>query len=152
MATARKVMEKDGYHRTLCFLYKGEIVTAMQDLEFHDQETKILTFERIADLVESTRSDGVLIIGEVWTAVQTETEKQLQTILFPARDRLDRTEGLTVYAVTRDGRHAELYSVVERGPNGEAHCGEPAVADFGGSANAILPIKRRWADMEKRGI
>ncbi|MGW0912849.1 hypothetical protein ACWD1Z_14045 [Streptomyces sp. NPDC002784] len=152
MAMARTVMERDGFHGTFALLYRGQQQVAVQALEFHDQQQKILTFERLADLVESTRADGIVIIGESWIANQTAKEKELNTVFFPARDRLDRMECLTVYAVTRDGRHAELVSMVERGENGETRCAEPMDVSFEAGMNTMVPIKLRWADMQKRGL
>lgn len=152
METARRVMNKDGYHDTLCFLYRGNEVAAMRKLQFNNQQEKMLSFEHVAELVESTRSDGVLVIGEMWVAVQTEKEKELGTVFFPARDRLDRMEALSVYAVTRDGRQAEQLCMVERGPNGEAQCEEPGPVEFNVLTNTALPIKRKWENMERRGL
>ncbi|MET9223549.1 hypothetical protein ABZX65_32970 [Streptomyces sp. NPDC003300] len=152
MAMARIMMEKDGYHKMIAFLYKGDRGVATRGLQFDDQNTKMLAFEGLADLVESRRADGIVIISESWLAVQTEREKELKTIFFPARDRLDRTEGLTVYAATRDGRQAELLSMIERGPNGEASCGEPVEATFPVGTNTLTPIRRKWDDMERRGL
>lgn len=152
MKMARTVMERDGYHGTFALLYSGQRQVAVQALEFRDQQEKMLTFERLADLVESTRADGIVIIGESWIANRTEKEKELNTIFFPARDRLDRMECLTVYAVTRDGRHAELVSMVERGENGEARCADPMDVSFEAGMNTMVPIKLRWAEMQKRGL
>lgn len=151
MKMARTMMERDGYHHTIAFLYIGERGVATRGMQFEDQNTKMLAFESLADLVESTRADGIVIISESWFATQTEKEKELDTFFFPARDRLDRTEGLTVHAETRDGRQMELVSMVERGPNGEAICGEPADLTVIG-ANNIAPIRRKWDDMQKRGL
>lgn len=151
MAIARTMAEKDGHHGTFAFLYDGERVVATQEMEFDNQDTKMLSFEGLADLVESTRADGVVIIGEIWLAMPTE-KKELKSIFFPARDRLDRMEGLTVYSSTRDGRQAELLSMIERGPSGEARCGEPVEIDFPTGVNTLAPIRRRWADMQKRGL
>ncbi|WP_413800929.1 hypothetical protein [Streptomyces iranensis] len=152
MAMARTMMEKDGHHATIAFLYNGERGVATRGLQFDDQNAKMLAFERLADLVESTRADGIVIISESWLAAPTERERQLKTIFFPARDRLDRAEGLTVYAATRDGRQVELLSMIERGPNGEASCGEPVEVTLPAGANTFTPIRRKWDDMEKRGI
>ncbi|MGW1529273.1 hypothetical protein [Streptomyces sp. NPDC001588] len=152
MAMARTVMEKDGFHGTFALLYSGERQVAVRALQFGDQESKILAFEGLADLVESVRADGILIIGESWIATLTEKEKEVNSIFFPARDRLDRMECLTVYAVTRDGRHSELVSMVERGANGETRCAEPVDATFEAGMNTMVPIKLRWADMQKRGL
>ncbi|MET9909991.1 hypothetical protein ABZZ74_24840 [Streptomyces sp. NPDC006476] len=152
MAIARTLTEKDGHHGMFAFLYNGERVVATQELRFNDQDTKMLSFEGIADLVESTRADGIVIISESWLAIPTEKEKELKTIFFPARDRLDRMEGISVYAATRDGRQAELLSMIERGPNGEASCGEPIDVTIPTGANTLTPIRRKWDDMEKRGL
>lgn len=152
MAMARTMMEKDGHHSTIAFLYNQDRGVATRGLQFDGQNTKMLAFEGLADLVESTRADGIVIISESWLAVPTEREKELKTIFFPARDRLDRTEGLTVYAATRDGRQVELLSMIERGPNGEASCGEPVEVTFPAGANTLTPIRRKWDDMEKRGL
>ncbi|MFF7530771.1 hypothetical protein ACFZB2_16980 [Streptomyces bobili] len=152
MAIARKIMEKDGAHGTFAFCFKGESLLTAQAMQFDNQRAKILSFERLADLVESTRADGVLVIGEMWTALQTDLEKELGTVLFPARDRLDRMEALSVYAVTRDGRQAETVCFVERGPNGEAHCGETTGIESGGAMNTMIPIRKKWKEMESRGL
>ncbi|MCX4415353.1 hypothetical protein OOK43_18970 [[Kitasatospora] papulosa] len=151
MVIARKVMSRDGFHATFAMCFKGDAVVHIQPMSFDDQRTKMLTFERLANLVESLRADGVLIIGEMWTSEQTVKEKELGTVLLPARDRLDREEALAVYAITRDGKHADLTSPVERTPEGEVVCGEPF--SFGSViSNTLIPIQRKWKEMESRGI
>lgn len=152
MAIARRVMEKDGAHGTFAFCFKEGSLLTIQAMQFDSQRTKILSFERLADLVESTRADGVLIIGEMWTGLQTELEKKLGTVLLPARDRLDRMEALSVYALTRDGRHTDLMCFVERGPNGETYCGEPMEVDYAGAMNTMIPVRKKWKEMESRGL
>ncbi|WP_143671769.1 hypothetical protein [Streptomyces caniscabiei] len=151
MRVARQVMEKDGYHGTFAFLFAGESVLQIQAMEFDSQRTKQLSFERLARLVDSSRADGVLIIGEMWTGVQTELEKKLNTVLIPARDRVDKTESLAVYAVTRDGRRTEQVCAVTRGQHGETHCSEPVQSDLG-IMNTMIPIFRAWKEMELRGL
>lgn len=152
MAIARKVIQRDGFHATMALCFKGDSVVRVQGMQFPDQQTKILSFERLADLVESLRADGVLIVGETWIGFQTEAEKKLGTVLIPARDRLDKKEALTVYAITRDGRHADHVCFVERTPSGETICGDPVEFDTAGAANSLVPIKRKWKEMEDRGL
>ncbi|MER5210295.1 hypothetical protein ABT063_06860 [Streptomyces sp. NPDC002838] len=151
MKIARQVMEKDGYHGTFAFLLAGESVLHIQAMGFDSQRTKRLSFERLARLAESSRADGVLVIGEMWTGVQTELEKKLNTVLIPARDRVDKTEALAVYAVTRDGRRSEQVCTVTRGPNGETNCSDPVESDPG-MMNTMIPIFRTWKEMELRGL
>ncbi|WP_437077386.1 hypothetical protein [Streptomyces sp. enrichment culture] len=151
MKIARKVMEKDGHHGTFAFLFAGESALNAIAMNFDSQRTKRLSFEHLAQLVESSRADGLLIIGEMWVGVQTELEKKLNTVLIPARDRVDKTEALSVYAVTRDGRRVEQVCMVERGPNGETRCGDPIESDPG-VMNTMIPIFRKWKEMENRGL
>ncbi|MFE7160558.1 hypothetical protein [Streptomyces sp. NPDC057636] len=151
MKVARLVMEKDGYHEMFAFLLAGESTLTVTAMRFDSQRTKLLSFERLAHLVESLRADGLLIIGEMWTGVQTELEKKMNTVLIPARDRVDRMEALSVYAVTRDGRRLEQMCMVERGVNGETHCGDPVESDPG-IMNTMIPIFKKWKEMELRGL
>ncbi|MGW3057641.1 hypothetical protein ACWC98_17210 [Streptomyces goshikiensis] len=152
MEVARRLMQRDGFHATMAVCYKGDAVVRIQGMQFPDQATKLLSFERLANLIESLRADGVLIIGEMWTSVQTEAEKRLGTVLLPARDRLDKREALTVYAITRDGRHADLVCFVERTPSGDVICGDPFALDVETGANTVIPIRRKWKEMEARGL
>ncbi|MEU6524864.1 hypothetical protein ABZ892_19060 [Streptomyces sp. NPDC046924] len=151
MDIARRIMEKDGAHGTFAFLFAGRSLLSIQAMQFDSQRTKRLSFERLAQRVESMRADGVLVIGEMWMGVQTDLEKKLNTILIPARDRLDKTEALSVYAITRDERQAERLCFVERGPNGETHCSDDVEVDYG-PMNTMIPIRRKWKEMESRGI
>jgi hypothetical protein len=151
MKIARKVMEKDGFHGTFAFLFAGESILHIQAMRFDSQNTKRLSFERLASLVESSRADGLIIIGEMWMGVQTELEKKMNTVLIPARDRVDKTEALSVYAVTRDGRRTEQICLVTRGTNGETNCSDPIESDPG-VMNTMLPIFRKWKEMEARGL
>ncbi|MFE4922633.1 hypothetical protein [Streptomyces sp. NPDC056661] len=151
MKVARQVMEKDGNHGTFAFLFAGESLLKIQAMEFDSQRTKRLAFEGLARLVESSRADGLLVIGEMWMGVQTELEKKLNTVLIPARDQVDKKEGLSVYAVTRDGRQTKQVCVVERGTDGETICGDPMESD-GGIMNTMIPIFRRWKEMELRDL
>lgn len=151
MDVARRIMEKDGNHGTFAFLFSGDGLLQIQAMVFSGHREKMLSFEGLARLVESTRADGVLLIGEMWVGSQTNLERKMNTVFIPPRDRLDRTEALSVYAITRDGRQAEQICLVERGSNGEAHCSEPIETESG-LINTMIPIRRRWKDMEDRGI
>ncbi|MFD9049836.1 hypothetical protein [Streptomyces zaomyceticus] len=151
MSVARRVMEKDGVHGTFAFCLRGDEVTSMRLMQFENQGAKHLAFESLADEVESSRADGVLIIGEMWMAVQTEAEKRMGTFILPAREGPDRREGLSVYAVTRDGRYANQVCFVERTPDGKPRCGEPFEVGDADGMNTFLPIKERWKRMEERG-
>lgn len=151
MRIARQVMEKDGHHGTFAFLFAGESVLNIVAMNYDSQRTKRLSFESLAHLVESSRADGLLMIGEMWVGVQTELEKKLGTVLIPARDRVDKAEALSIYAVTRDGRQVNQVCMVERGPNGEARCSDPIEYDPG-VMNTVIPILSKWKEMENRGL
>jgi hypothetical protein len=147
MQAARVMMERDGHHGTFAFLYRGDRLVQLAALEFYNQGSKILAFERLASAVRALKVDGLVVIAEVWWAVQTEREKELGTVLFPARDRLDRNEALAVYAATRDGRFASQVAVVTREADGRTVCAEPA-EDVDFAANTLAPIVRMWKEME----
>ncbi|WP_209441437.1 hypothetical protein, partial [Amycolatopsis vancoresmycina] len=122
-------MEKDGQHATFTFLYRGDALLHMGGLIFDSQSSKILAFEKLASEMKAANADGILVIAESWFALPTERERELETIFFPARDRLDRKEALTVYAATRDGRTAGMISMVMRDDAGRAICAEPVEMD-----------------------
>ncbi|GAA1963942.1 hypothetical protein [Kitasatospora viridis] len=147
MASARLLMEKDGQHATFTFLYRGDALLHMGGLIFDSQSSKILAFEKLASEMKAANADGILVIAESWFALPTERERELETIFFPARDRLDRKEALTVYAATRDGRTAGMISMVMRDDAGRAICAEPVEMDDP-VANTLAPILRMWAEMD----
>ncbi|MEV7776816.1 hypothetical protein [Kitasatospora sp. NPDC088351] len=147
MANAQRLMEMDGEHGTFVFLYRGDALIKMGGLIFYNQNSKILAFEKLASQVKAMNADGVLVIAESWFALPTKREEELGTVFFPARDRLDRMEALTVYAATRNGKTAGQISLVTRDASGRAICAEPADMDDA-VVNTLAPILRIWAEMD----
>lgn len=143
MANARLLMEKDGFHETFAFLYRGDKIVQLGTLVFDSQGTKILSFEKLANQAKAMKADGIVVTSESWFAKPTGKEQELGTLFFPARDRLDRLEALTVYAATRDGRRAGQMSMVTRDPNGQTTCSDPQDVEYA-VAHTLAPVLRMW--------
>lgn len=82
MANARLLMEKDGFHETFAFLYRGDKIVQLGTLVFDSHGTKILSFEKLANQVKAMKADGIVVTSESWFAKPTGKEEELGT-LFP---------------------------------------------------------------------
>lgn len=112
----KRILEVDGYHRTLAWLYHdcGQVTTMILDPE--DQQDKVVRVRRLAQEVQRLGADAVLYTSEAWFALPVD-DNDPRAPLRPA-ERDDRLEMLATYLIRRDGDHAAWFTPFGRDSNG----------------------------------
>lgn len=151
MESARIVLQKDKWHMPVMWSYRDGKIVDMISPNFADQNGKYLMFHRLADRVESMRSDGIVLVIEAWWALGHELDEQGQ--LIPPRDRKDRKEVLHVAAATRDGERLSLLTPFSRSKSGKILFEETITGSDEelGTLGPFIPIFERWKQMDERG-
>lgn len=151
MKSACMVLRKDKCHMPMMWAYRDGKIVDMISPNFADQNGKYLMFHRLADRVESLRSDGIVLVIEAWWALGEELDAQGQ--LIPPRDRKDRKEVLHVASATRDGERLSLLTPFSRTKSGEIIFEETITGsdDELGVLGPFMPIFERWKQMDERG-
>jgi hypothetical protein len=106
---ARMVMLRDGFHKSLTFFLKGHEVIRVISSEFPDRASKYVLTRDLARLARIDGADGVLMIGEAWTAHGDGIPKSGF-----AADAKNRGEALTMSAGNSQGELFMLSAAVER--------------------------------------
>ncbi|OPH82386.1 hypothetical protein [Nitrobacter vulgaris] len=136
--TARKMVEKDGYHLTLVFLLRGVKMVQVIHPEFSDHGAKYLIMRDIAHEVTRLAADGVILIGEAWRAVADPSKPYMR-----AADAPDRKEVLRAILVRREGDPVELFADFHR--NGDQVTLGATQTIIRGQHFMFAPIYDAWA-------
>jgi hypothetical protein len=134
----RVMLEHDGHHMLVMFVFRGGRPLATIVLEPEDQQDKYVLMEHVAEDILTYDADEVIVSGETWHA-PAPADEALAWIR-PA-DRADRSEGFVTYGVNREGRCLTLATPFDR-VDGKLVLGDIAASDV--YPNALLPIRRAW--------
>jgi hypothetical protein len=139
---AKRLLVTDGYHITLCWLYKGDRIVKMDQIVVQDQVDKYVTYERLGERARQLDIDGVVHVGEVWWVQLRDDENPKTGPIVPARERPDRLEGLQAFGVTRAGERVARFAPFTRDADGKITFG-PTVDDAG-EPMFLLPLTSHW--------
>ena len=73
-ALGKRMLEVDGFHRTFAWLYRDDKQVAMLVLDPEDQQDKVVKIRRLAQEVQRTGADTVLLTTEAWLAPEVDDE------------------------------------------------------------------------------
>jgi hypothetical protein len=136
----RALLQADGGHIMVAFLFRGGQLLATIKLEPDDQQDKYVLMEHLADEVVTRGADEVNVSSEIWMA-DAPNDEALAWVR-PA-DRSDRIEGLATYGVNREGQAFTVVTQFDRA-DGRIVLGEIEEMD-NIYLNALLPIRRAWS-------
>jgi hypothetical protein len=149
---AKGVLQAGGFHISLAYLMKDGIPVRLTTPHIEGQRDKFLMMERIAYDVARLDADGLVTVNESWFAELPEGEEiGIDTV--PARYREDRSEALTVMAVTKEGKFAHYLALFHRDADGNVVFDRDMLPpeNEGTVVNIIEPIARVWGWPDVRG-
>jgi hypothetical protein len=139
---AKRMLSADKELVPVAWIIRDKTVVGFSPLHFPNHDAKRLTMHRLADRLEVMDADGVIVVGEWWSA-EIDAEEYLRTNAPHAEELPNRREAIQVIALMRDGQTADRGLFFEHGPNDEIVFGE-LDADTGGMLNFLEPIRRKW--------
>ncbi|WP_371396349.1 hypothetical protein [Fretibacter rubidus] len=107
---ARAVMKKDGYHLPITLFLSGNDIVQIASPEIPDRASKYLIQREMAKLAYLLKSDGVIMIGEVWRASFEDTPASGY-----AAEAENRSEGITLNGANSSGECHMFEAKIERG-------------------------------------
>lgn len=138
--TARIIMEKDGYHRTIVS-YLTEKGMTFGSLDAENRTDKLLLWRNVAQEVERLRAYAVISIGEVWLA-EYDPEHPNRS----ATDSPNRVEELSLTAISSSGELINWRSRIYRTADNDALLGE--TRELPDCVPCFLePVSRVWQTM-----
>ena len=105
---ARVVMLRDGYHQSMTFLFKGLNMFRLIPTDHPDRASRYILMRDLASLAHIDGADGVMMIGESWTAKLEDAPSGF------AVDAKNRGEALTLRAANSLGEIFGLEAKIER--------------------------------------
>jgi len=135
--TARRMIEVDGYHVTLLFMLKGSKVVQLVRIEFPDHGSKYVIMRDMAHEVDRHSADGVILIGEMWSAKADPSKPYLR-----AADAAERVEILGATLVRKEGSTIELVAKIAREDDRVSLEGTQRIT--GGDHFMFAPIFEVW--------
>jgi hypothetical protein len=147
---AQRMLAVDKGLATVAWLLRGQQTVDIFAMVMPDQNAKRVQMNRLADRVEYANADGVVFICESWYDLPRPATGVENRDSVPSHKRRNRGECICVAGITKDGRSAECITVFYRGRDGEIVFG-PSTMTQSSSVNMLLPVIRRWHQMESRG-
>ncbi|TAU22557.1 hypothetical protein ELI51_19830 [Rhizobium leguminosarum] len=149
-ATARVMFDKDGYHSTIMFFFKGTKLIEFTELRLDEHGQKYLLMRNLAHDVVRRGADTVILLGEIWRSVFDPSDPYRRSV-----DAPDREEGLTGTLVSKSGEPLQIFARIRRDgakcwlePNEEHASGAQFMfAPFYEAWGREIPIA--WMDQEK---
>jgi hypothetical protein len=145
---AKRMLSVDKELAPVAWLLHGEQTVRIFAVPMPDQRSKLVQMNRVADLVEQSNADGVVFISESWFSPAPAEPTGRRKAEPPAAPQ-NRGECISVCAVTRDGKSAEMVTIFTRGKKDEIVF-EPSISVEEGQINNLQPIVRRWQQISAR--
>ncbi len=67
-SNARAVMTKDGFHRPLCILFRGNNLLRIISMDHPDRASRYVLVRELAQIANRIGADAVMLISEAWTS------------------------------------------------------------------------------------
>jgi hypothetical protein len=145
----KRMLSVDKELATVAWLLRGPQTVDIFAMPMPNQSSKSVQMNRLADLVEQVSADGVVFICESWMDTADADLVVGDRDMKAASPPEERGECIWIIAVTKDGRSAESITVFTHGEDGEIVFG-PTMVNLGGLPNMLIPVVRRWQQMESR--
>lgn len=145
---AKRMLSVDKELAPVAWLLRGDQAVQIFAVPMPDQRSKLIQMNRVADVVEQSNADGLVFVSESWLSPMPVDPTGRRKAKPPAEPK-SRGECISVCAVTRDGKSAEMITVFTRGKNDEVIF-EPSISVEDGQINNLRPIVRRWQQISAR--
>lgn len=150
---ARSVTLKDNHHQQMALFTRGNIVVRVADAESPNRALKYVIMRDLAKLSKVLGADGVILIGEVWTATQADIPPSGF-----AADAKNRGEALSLTAANARGELYQYTASIERAKLRRkkiTRLGETRLIE-GDFAFFMIPFQKEWGcfdeEMLKRSL
>lgn len=125
----RGMIEADGDHASIAFLFRDGKQVQMLRLDPEDQQAKYLLIDKLAQAVIGVGADEVVFAFEAWFASHVVDVSDPRHRL-RAGERTDRGEAFSTTGINREGSVFSLHSTIERDGDRITLRDAEAVADF----------------------
>ena len=146
---ARIIMARDGFHRNLTFLMKGLLPIEMVKTDHPDRASRYVLMRDLARLAHIAGADGVMTIGEVWTA----SNENIPASGF-AVDAPKRGEAINLHAATAQGESFVMSAKIERKRPGSKKVMSVSRTeiDEDGFLFMFLPFFEQWGCVDQQAL
>jgi hypothetical protein len=145
---ARRVLKRDGYHRSFTFFVKGSRIIQMIPTDHPDRASRYVLMRDLAKLARIEGADGVFMIAEAWSAAADDVPESGFAV-----DAKNRGECLMMHAANASGETFTITADFHRKrPGGKKiKLVDPAALQRDGLQFATFPFLREWGvlDLEK---
>jgi hypothetical protein len=108
-AMIRRIFERDGYHKSMVFLFRGTQMLRFIPYEIEDRAQKYVIMRALANEAVRYGADATLLVSEAWIA----PADQAGPFQFPA-DMPSRLEALTMVLARREGDLLHYQAMIRR--------------------------------------
>jgi len=147
--SARAMMLRDGFHHSLAFFLKGLAMARIIRTDHPDRASRYVLMRDLARLARIDGADGVLMIGEAWTAQGEDVPKSGF-----AADARNRGEALVMHAANSRGESFVLEAMIERKrnkPKEVRRLGKTRVDDRGFQF-ILYPFMKEWGCVDEEKV
>ena len=138
----RTILQKDGYHVTVVFMFREGVPVASVTLAPEDQQDKYVLMSHLAEDAITLGADEIVLSTEVWLALLSADPSIVD---LRAAERSDRMEGFTTESIARGASGLSLVTPFSR-VDGNIVLGE--TFEEVGDPLSLVPIRDAW---RKRG-
>ncbi len=135
--TARKMFLVDEHHIFAVFMFRGEKLVDLRQINIEEHGQKYVIMRRLADVVLQRGADAVVTISEVWTSKADPKNPYRRVANAP-----DRGEALTATLVRKVGEPLYLSADIQRTEDAVTLGDTYEIS--GGSHYAFAPIYEVW--------
>lgn len=107
--TARMVIKRDGFHRNITFLIRGAVPIEIAQTDHPTRASRYVLMRDLARLARIVNADGVMMIGEAWTAAPEDVPSTGY-----AAEAKRRGEAVVLHAANATGDSFVLSSAITR--------------------------------------
>ena len=136
--TARTMFLKDGYHRSILFLFRERRPVQILEMRPENQGQKYLIMRDVAHEVTKYGADAVIVISEVWTSPFDPQKPYQRAVNSPAR-----VEALVATLASKSGEPIEWTAKICR--NGRTFSLGETRVERDGLAFSFAPIYEAWS-------
>jgi len=137
LSIGQKILQKDGCHVTVCFLFPDSGSPEIFQLTPEDQADKYRMMRFLAEKVDITRAKKLIFVGEIWTA-KFDPKKPL----LHAAEHPDRGEALQLIGMSYSGERIVLLAPFSR--NKKRIIFSPTEEITYDGTNILAPVEDVW--------
>lgn len=146
---ARAVINRDGYHHNFTFLLKGSQPIEMVRSDHPDRASRYVLMRDLAKLARIAGADGVMMIGETWTASNDDIPPSGFAV-----DAKNRGEAIMLSAASAKGESFMISAPVIRKRPGSLKVKSVGRGDYtdDGFQFMFVPFFKEWGCLDEKAM